>query len=135
MKTTVPPKLTLEEVAEHFAHWRGHKKAGERIPQRLWLEAIGLVSEHGMGRVVKTLHLSGRDLKRQRARLEQHPGVAVATAPTPFVEIDRGLVEQALGPGGVPVAMELERPEGLRLRLQAANRAELLALLERFMGV
>jgi hypothetical protein len=50
------------------------------------------------------------------------------------VEIDRALVDQAPEPGAAAVWMELERPDGLRLRIRATHRVEMLALLDRFMG-
>jgi hypothetical protein len=34
---------TLEVVAEHFGQWRRSQRTGERIPERLGSEAIGLV--------------------------------------------------------------------------------------------
>ena len=52
-----------------------------------------------------------------------------------FVEIDTAVVDQALMPSRSTVAMELERADGLRLRLHAVNCADMLALIERFMGV
>jgi hypothetical protein len=34
--------LALETAAEHFEQWRRNKKKGERIPEKLWSEAIDL---------------------------------------------------------------------------------------------
>ena len=45
------------------------------------------------------------------------------------------LVAEALRPGAPATVMELQRPDGLRLRVEPATGAEMLALLERFLGV
>jgi len=130
MKAPIESTLTLEAVAEHFVQWRSVKKKGERIPEHLWNEAVGLVGPYGVSQVTRTLHLSGRDLNKRwgligTGRRRRAPDGARA-----FVELDRTLVAQALGPNARAPWMELERPDGLRLRIQGAD---LLALVERFM--
>jgi hypothetical protein len=58
MTARIDSTLTLEEVAEHFAQWRRSKRKGDRIPEKLWSEAAGLVSTYGVSRVARTLRLS-----------------------------------------------------------------------------
>ena len=135
MKTKTSPPLTLEAVAEHFEQWRSNKKKGERIPESLWFEAIGLISDYPLSRVCRALHLCATDLKRHQAALSADKELAVSGAERFFVEIDRGIVDQAIRPSARPVLMEMERPDGLRLRVQPANSADMLALMARFMEV
>jgi hypothetical protein len=52
-----------------------------------------------------------------------------------FVEVDRALVDQAPRSDATAVWMELERPDGLRLRIRPTHGVDMLALVERFMGV
>jgi hypothetical protein len=134
MKTSIRATLTLKEVAEHFKQWRSVKKKGERIPDHLWGEAVGLVGAYGVSKVSRSLRLSGTDLNKRRGisgtgRRRRGPGGG-----TTFVEIDRTLVDQAMGPEASVVWMELERPDGHRLRIQSTQGADMLALVERFMG-
>ena len=49
-----------------------------------------------------------------------------------FIEIDQPLVGTVAAQTAL---MELERPDGLRLRIQPANGADMLALAARFMAV
>jgi hypothetical protein len=49
------------------------------------------------------------------------------------VEVDPVVVDQALRPEASAVWMELQRPDGWRLRIQPTPGADLLALVERFM--
>ena len=135
MNAAVTPRLSLEEVAVHFAQWRSNKKTGERIPQHLWREAIGLLGAYTVSEVARTLRLGGRDLNRRRAMMESGKGGNRVEGETPFVEIDRTLVAETLRPGAPATVMELQRPDGLRLRVEPATGAEMLALVERFLGV
>ena len=135
MNTCDEPTLPLETVAKHFAHWRRKKKNGERIPEALWNEALGLLGTYGISRVSRTLRLSYTELDKRRAIIEadqHHQGRGEETA---FVEIDRTLVDQAARPEGTAVWMELERPDGMRLRIRPTHGVDMLALVDRFMGV
>ena len=135
MKTMTKSPLALEAVAEHFERWRTNKKKGERIPQHLWIEAIGLVSDYTISQVCRALHLCATDLKRHQAALSADKEPAVSGAERSFVEIDPAVVDQAIRPSARPVLMEMERPDGLRLRIQPTNSADMLALMARFMEV
>ena len=135
MKKKNTPSLTLEVVTEHFERWRRNKKKGERIPEPLWVEAIELVSDYPFSRVCRALHLCATDLKRHQAALSAGKELTVSGSERSFVEIDRGIVDQAIRPSARPVLMEMERPDGLRLRVQPANSADMLALMARFMEV
>jgi hypothetical protein len=135
MNAHIEPTLTLEEVAKHVEQWRSHKKKGERIPQGLWNEALGLVGDYGISQVSRRLRLSYTELNKRLRIIEAEQRGQAPSAETAFVEIERALVDQAPEPRGAAVWMELERPDGLRLRLRPTHGVEMLALLDRFMGV
>jgi len=126
--------LTLEEVAEHFAQWRKHKKNGERIPEHLWSEALGLLGAYGVSQVTRTLRLGGSDLNKRRKMIDTGQHRQGPEGETAFVEIDPVVPDQTPGPQASAVWMELERPDGLRLRIRPSGGVDLLRLLERFMG-
>lgn len=130
MKGPIGSTLTLEEVAKHFKQWRSVKKKGERIPEPLWNEAVGLVGTYAVSQVTRALRLSGTDLNKRRGVIGTGRRRRGSDGGTAFVELDRALVGQALGPDASAPWMELERPDGLRLRIQGAD---LLALVEHFM--
>ena len=134
MNARIESTLTLEEVAEHFEQWRKRKKNGERIPEPLWNEAIALVSRYGVSQVTRTLRLSGTDLNKRRGQIAGGKRRQGAGGETAFVEIDPLVMDQAPGPEASAVWMELERPDGLRLRIRPTGGVDLLALVERFMG-
>ena len=134
MNARIDPRLTLEEVGEHLAQWRRGKDKGERIPEQLWSEALGLLDSHGISRVSRTLRLSYTELDKRRAIIEAGQHRQGRGEETAFVEIDRALVDQAARPEATAVWMELERPDGMRLRIRPTRGVDMLALVDRFMG-
>jgi hypothetical protein len=126
--------LTLEAVAKHFAHWRRKKTNGERIPEELWNEALGLLGAYGISQISRTLRLSYTELDKRRKIIEAELNRQGSGDDTAFVEIERALIEQPPGPDATAVWMELERPDGLRLRIRPSHRGDMLTLLDRFMG-
>jgi hypothetical protein len=135
MNAAIETPLTLQEVAEHFEQWRRGKHKGERIPEQLWQEAVGLVGSYGVSRVARTLRLGGRDLNKRRGVTTTGQPRQGPSSKTTFVEIDPVADGQAPGPKASALWMELERPDGLRLRIQPTRGVDLLALVDRFMGV
>jgi hypothetical protein len=132
MTTPKPSVLTLETVAEHFAQWRETKAARERIPEPLWREAIELLDTYRISQITRTLGLSGSDLNKRRRQLTSPPPADAQDSRHTFVELQAPLIN----PASAKAArwLELQRPDGLCLRLHAGDRDDLLALVDRFIG-
>ena len=90
---------------------------------------------YGISPVSRTLRLSYTELDKRRKVIEAGQSRQESGDDTAFVEIDRALVVQAPGPDATGAWMELERPDGLRLRIRPTHGVDLLALVDRFMGV
>ncbi len=133
MKARIESTLTLEVVAEHFEQWRRRKKQGDRIPEQLWSEALGLVSIYGVTRVTRALRLSGTDLNKRRGISEAGGSGRATGGDAAFVEMEPVVMDQAVGPESTAVWMELERADGMRLRIGGDRGVDLLGLVERFM--
>ena len=134
MKLKQPTKPVLEEVASHFEEWREHKtNRRERIPERLWSEAIGLLGEYSIAQVAKKLRLSGTDLKKHQAAYLSGAKGSGEHRLASFVEVESAVLGQASRLAVQPVRVELERPDGLRLRIESGNSDDLLQVVERFM--
>ena len=135
MKAANRSPLALEAVAKHFEQWRERKKKGERIPEQLWREAIDLVDHYGVSQVTRTLRLSGTDLNKRRGIVGNGQRRHKPSSTSAFVEVEPTVVEQAMAPSADAAAwMELERPDGFRLRIRPTGGADLLALMDRFLG-
>jgi len=116
----------LEKVRERFAIWRSRKKPGSQIPKALWQAAIESCKSDSVLHVSKALRLNYNELK-ERVRAaekmdgpisENHPGSA-------FVEV--GFMASS-----PEFTMELESPNGAKMKLQYQGAIDPLALCEAF---
>jgi hypothetical protein len=125
MRVTPPAQAeaALQQLAEQFSHWRQSRRTpyGPRIPEALWTEAVGLVQFLPLTRVAKALHLKPHALKRRSGI-----GTSPAMPPVPerpFVEVSLGTRRPAT------TEVEIQRPDGTRLRITYGDTAPALASL------
>ena len=111
----------LLALTEQFNCWRAQRtKPSERIPAELWDQAVELTRVLTNSYVAKQLHLSPGDLRR---RAQAQKGSTAVTAPTgavPFIELT-GVGFSSSCPPDNPLSVEIERPDGARLRLRYAH--------------
>ena len=121
----------LDQLAAQFEHWRQNRlRPHDRIPEVLWDQAVALTQTLSPSRVAKHLRLGVSDLKKQIAKRQGQaaPHSSVASG---FVEVPR--------PGAQPqtwsdMEVELYRPDGARLRLQAPEASlPLAAIVQSFL--
>ncbi len=124
-------EAALAELAEPFERWRQTRATGqERIPPRLWDQAVALSTVLPCSRVARGLRVRSTDL-RKRALVKPAPGTTEGTAPTPaFVEVPVPWPGPA--PPGITL-IEVERPDGARLRVQYRDAPPLAAVLRAFL--
>ena len=133
IKTVSQAEQALAELAERFRHWRRHRAhRHERIPAPLWDQAVVLSEVLPNGQVARALGLSATDLKNRRlAQQTQVPTPAPGSDPQ-FIEVTPagpGANGESSGP-----QVELERPDGWRMRLCGATAGELGELVRVFMA-
>jgi hypothetical protein len=118
----------LDQLAGQFEHWRQTRAhSSERIPQPLWDQAAALARVLPHTRVAHHLRLSSNDLKKQMAK--QAEAGAVAPAPTTsFVEVPTA--PASFQPSS-PTEIDIERPDGARLRLVCSETPLPLATVVR----
>ena len=105
--------LTLEVVTRHFAEWRSTRpNARSRIPEELWKEAALLCESYPLTHVSRSLGLNAHCLNQKRNHFRSCVG---------FVEVDLNPASSLLSP---PVSLELERPDGMKLRLLENKETE-----------
>lgn len=112
-------EAALERLADQFTHWRQSRPQRERIPSAWWAQAVSLTAVLPVSRVAKRLGLGLRELKKRRG----HPPPA-ATAPLTFVEVTAARPRPTPG-----VELEVQRPDGVRLRLTAGEATPALTAL------
>jgi len=110
----------LTHVTHQFAQWRQSRTTPRgRIPKPLWAQAVALASVLSVPRVAKQLGLTSPALKRRR-------GVTSRT-PAPRHVPHFGEVAPAWR---MPTAeVEVQRPDGTRLRITYSEAAPALAPL------
>ena len=124
-------EAALADLAEQFERWRQTRATGqERIPPRLWDQAVALSTVLPGSRVARRLRVRSTDL-RKRARVKPAPGTTEGTGPTPaFVEV----AVPWPGPATPGITLiEVERPDGARLRVQYRDAPPLAAVLRAFL--
>ncbi len=118
-------EAALERLADQFTHWRQSRPRRARIPSAWWVQAVSLTSVLPVSRVAKRLGLGLTELKKRRGG---PPPAAADPARLTFVEVTASLPRPPPG-----VELEVQRPDGVRLRLTAGEATPALtALLQTF---
>jgi len=111
----------LDQLAGQFEHWRRTRShPSERIPKRLWKQAAALSRVLPYSRVAQHVRVSPSDLKKHMATPRDSKP---ATSPR-FVEVPP---TPAGPPATQAMEMEIERPDGTRLRLRCPESTSSVA--------
>lgn len=118
----------LDQLAGQFEYWRRTRShPSERIPQRLWDQAAALARVLPYSRVAQHVRVSPSDLKKHMAT--QHDSRAAASStPPPLIEVPPA---PTWFPATQAMEIELERPDGARLRLRCPESTLPVAVLVR----
>jgi hypothetical protein len=126
--TTLHTDHQLDQLTGQFEHWRQTRShPAERIPQRLWAQAAALARVLPYSRVAHHVRVSPSDLKKHMTTPPAAPSAATTTPP-PFVEVPPA---PAGSPATPALEIELERPDGARLRLRCPESSTPVATLVR----
>ena len=124
-------EAALADLAEQFERWRRTRATvPERIPSSLWDQAVALATVLPGSQVAKRLRLRSTDLKKQRLARPTALPAAAASPDSGFVEVPAPWLGSA-APGAALI--EVERPDGARLRVQYRDAPPLAAVLQAFL--
>ena len=132
---TIPPahaEQQLTHIANRFDEWRQTRTTRtEPIPQHLWEHAIALTTMFPITRVATRLRVSGGELKKRCAAHHTARSTPAATAVLGFVEVPAAPI-WPLPTSGIEI--ELQRPDGTRLRMHAPEpQLPLLGVVRAFL--
>ena len=132
---TIPPahaEHQLTHVANRFDEWRQTRTTRtEPIPQHLWEQAIALTTMFPITRVATRLRVSGGELKKRCAAHHAARSTPAATAVLGFVEVPAAPLWHLPTSG---IEIELQRPDGTRLRMYASEpQLPLLGVVRAFL--
>ena len=112
--------MDLERGAARFAAWRSGRERGERIPAALWELAVDLASRHGLSRTAQAVGVGYYSLQEHVAARRAAPQIVAAKPSLTLIE-----VPPPPGGGGASCLVEIEHPDGAKLRIQASAGATL----------
>jgi hypothetical protein len=119
---TIPPahaEQQLTHVANRFDEWRQTRTTRtEPIPQYLWEQALALTTMFPITRVATRLRVSGGEWQKRCAAHHAARATPAATAVLGFVEVPAAPI-WPLPTSGIEI--ELQRPDGTRLRMHASE--------------
>ena len=101
---------TLEEIKQHFEHWRETRPKRSPIPKHLWTSAVQLAQEHSICKIAKALRLNYKHLKR---RVQSEQTQATSREEPPFIEFEFK--------SSLPLSeyhLETEARDGSKLKMQ-----------------
>ena len=116
-------EAALERLAEQFTDWRQSRPRRERIPSAWWAQAVSLSHVLPVSRVAKRLGLGVNDLKKRCGSQSAVASPSSAAAVT-FVEVTAPASRMTSG-----VELEVQRPDGVELRLTAEEATPALTTL------
>lgn len=125
METPLHTDHQLDQLAGQFEHWRQTRShPAERIPTRLWKQAAALARVLPYSRVAQHVRVSPSALKKHMAT----PRTSKPAASPRFVEVP----PLPAGSSATQVMeMELERPDGARLRVRCPESTSSVTALVR----
>jgi hypothetical protein len=118
----------LTHLTHHFAQWRQSRRTPRgRIPHGLWAQAVALTATLSVTRVAHQLGLTPHVLKRRREALNGMPAPTSPPQAPHFVEVAPVWRTPA-------TEVEIQRPDGSRLRITYSDSAPVLVpLLQTFL--
>jgi hypothetical protein len=119
-----------QQLSRELADWRLAHSAPERIPERIWSQAVMLALKHGVSPTSRALKLSYATLKRK----VEDSTACLEHASADFFEI---FPAAPVAAQLVECVVEVQARNGSRLRVEAKNFpvSELAALARSFMEV
>jgi hypothetical protein len=119
----------LAQLVIQFEHWRQHRiSRAERMPPALWKQAVALTTVLPLSRVATCFRVSWSALHTQCAAARGTAADAPAPPPLHFVEVPP-VAGWPLPP--LETTIELQRPDGVRLRMVTHETVPPLATLVR----
>ncbi len=114
----------LVRTREQFEVWRAGRTRGDRIPAKLWKQAVKLAGRHGVSHISSALKLDYYTLKN---RLEQSGNAVEDDSPeTAFLELPSSCVL----PAACEYSIEVQDGRGasLRVTVKGGGIPDLIAL-------
>lgn len=130
--------LTLEQVKDHFSHWRQTKIKGGKIPKHLWQEVFSLSGRYRHSKILSTLGLSTAQYRQMKAKLigtdDKSPNTDFVEI-TPMVNNAKSLSQrQPLVTQSQSLIIDYQRSDGALLSVKGLSLGDVHQLVADFYG-
>ncbi len=122
------PTTTLENVRIELDRWRGTREKSGRIPNRIWLQAIGLLDKHPMSEICRVLRLCHTQLKN---KCKQHDPFMIKND-TPFYEVAMPSIKHQQTDIKLGATVEIKRPDGTLVIIKHLSDSVIMSLISSF---
>ena len=121
---TATVSTDIEQVRRRLREWRLSRRHGARIPEALWISAVGLAKKYRPARIAHELGLDYDGLKRRLKIAQQHGPSEPQTQPG-FIEL------LPIAPSSqcvCSIEMQDRRGAKMKLELKGASAGEVAAV-------
>lgn len=121
---TATVSTDIEQVRRRLREWRLSRRHGARIPEALWISAVGLAKKYRPARIAHELGLDYDGLKRRVKTAKQH-GTSEPQTQSGFIELF------PFAPSShceCTIAIEDRRGAKMKLELRGASAGDVAAV-------
>jgi hypothetical protein len=127
-----PTNLTLNDVKQHFDHWRATRTKQSKIPDSLWSEVKTLNGRYPISQITTALRVNAHQISAGVATKSDFTFVSVRPNLTPLptvksVSTDRTSSEATC-------SFEIHRPCGGIMKITAFPVASMATIINQFVG-
>ena len=122
--------LTLNDVKQHFDHWRVTRIKQSKIPDSLWGEVKTLVGRYPISQITTALRVNAHQISAGIAAKSDFTFVSVRSNPSPVPATKPTLSEQINSEA--TCTFEIHRSSGGMLKISAFPVASLATIINQF---
>lgn len=129
-QTDTSTALTLNDVKQHFDHWRATRIKQSKIPDSLWGEVNTLIGRYPISKITTALRVNANQISAGVAAKSDFTFVAVRPNASPMPATKPALSGQVNLE--TTFTFEIHRPSGGILKISAFPVASLAAIINQF---
>lgn len=133
-QTTIPANLTLNDVQQHFEHWRATRVKQSKIPDMLWSEVKTLIGRYPISQITQALRVNAHQISAGVTTKGGFTFVAANAAVTPVPIVKVKPVPACTDDTKATCTFEIHRANGSTLTISDFPVASLPIVINQFIG-
>jgi len=127
-----PTTLTLNDVKQHFDHWRATRIKQSKIPDSLWSEVKSLIGRYPISQITTALRVNAHQISAGVATKSDFTFVSVRPNHSPMPTIQHLSTDQTFSEA--TCSFEIHRPCGVIMKITAFPVASMATIINQFVG-